>query len=58
MYGFESWKVMTTGSTQPVPDDFLPWVARPVELTGSYAPDAAGGIGLFTVDPRSIRVLR
>lgn len=49
--------LITTGTDERIPYDFLRLVARPVELTGTYDPSAAGGTGLFTVDTRSIRVL-
>ncbi|NNF03830.1 MAG: hypothetical protein HKN17_05125 [Rhodothermales bacterium] len=49
--------LVTFGSDVPLAEEYLRFVGRPVEATGSYDPAAAGGIGVFTVDPSTIRIL-
>lgn len=55
--GLRHTALFTTGENVPVPDGVLSAIARPIEVTGTYEPDAAGGIGVFTAMKRTIRVL-
>jgi hypothetical protein len=49
--------LVTTTDGDRVGVDILRYVARPVEVTGIWAPDAAGGTGTFALDSAGIRIL-
>lgn len=49
--------LLTTAGGETPGNDVLKYVARPLELTGVFDPDAAGGVGTFAVDVEAIRIL-